>query len=163
MEQATFNRHLTDIASSSEKDTTSVEFMYDGQRFKVTTRSWSGMSSDSFVDFLLTSRSSKTGRKCSPSVVRSIIANTEQATLATVSRPSKSAATGRSHCLSTMAESRLNATRPLLSLSIFARKRSSLASKRRAASNRCCNSTSLRRHEKAPRNTMDKLKAFGQR
>jgi hypothetical protein len=31
--------HLTDIASSSEKDTKSVEFMYDGQRFKVTTRS----------------------------------------------------------------------------------------------------------------------------
>ena len=43
--------HLTDIASASEKDTESIEFMYDGQRFKVTARSWSGMDMDSYVAY----------------------------------------------------------------------------------------------------------------
>ena len=42
---------LADIASSSEKDTKSVEFMYGGQRFKVTARSWSGMDMESYADY----------------------------------------------------------------------------------------------------------------
>lgn len=42
---------LTDLAGSSDKDTKSVEFMYGGQRFKVTARSFTGMSNESYVDY----------------------------------------------------------------------------------------------------------------
>ena len=91
--------------------------MYHGQRFKVTTRSGSGMSSDSFVDFSFLEDGDEMF------AIGCTVNDTEYETSypCPVSRPSKSAAIGRSHYLSTKVESRLNATRPLLSISIFAR------------------------------------------
>ena len=91
--------------------------MYHGQRFKVTTRSGSGMSSDSFVDFSFLEDGDEMF------AIGCTVNYTEYETSypCPVSRPSKSAAIGRSHYLSTKVESRLNATRPLLSISIFAR------------------------------------------